>query len=38
MERRIRYDLEYIRNWSPLLDLKIILMTLMPIFRDKNPH
>ena len=25
--RRVRYDLEYIENWSPLLDLKIALLT-----------
>jgi lipopolysaccharide/colanic/teichoic acid biosynthesis glycosyltransferase len=24
---RVRYDLYYIENWSPLLDLKILLMT-----------
>jgi putative colanic acid biosynthesis UDP-glucose lipid carrier transferase len=27
MEERVRHDLEYIRNWSVLLDLKIILLT-----------
>lgn len=27
MRKRVEYDLEYIRNWSPLLDLKIILQT-----------
>ena len=25
--RRLRYDLDYIENWSPLLDLKITLLT-----------
>ncbi len=25
--RRLRYDLDYIENWSPLLDLKIALLT-----------
>lgn len=25
--RRLRYDLEYIENWSPLLDLRIALLT-----------
>ncbi len=28
MQRRVQYDLEYLRNWSSLLDLKILLMTL----------
>jgi putative colanic acid biosynthesis UDP-glucose lipid carrier transferase len=30
MAERVRYDLEYIDNWSIWLDLKIILMT--PLF------
>lgn len=38
MEERIRYDLEYIRNWSPMLDTKIVLMTVMMVFRDKNAY
>lgn len=27
MKKRVEYDLEYICNWSPMLDLKILLMT-----------
>ena len=27
MENRIRYDLEYVRNWSLLLDIKILALT-----------
>ncbi|HEX4871857.1 MAG TPA: undecaprenyl-phosphate glucose phosphotransferase [Nevskiaceae bacterium] len=38
MEERIRYDLEYIRNWSPMLDIKIIFMTVLMIFRDENAY
>lgn len=38
MEERIRYDLEYIRNWSPLLDLRIVFMTVLMIFRDRNAY
>lgn len=38
MEERIRHDLEYIKNWSPLFDLKIILMTIVMVFRDKNAY
>lgn len=34
MEERIRFDLEYIRNWSPLFDLKIIVRTVVLVFRD----
>lgn len=36
MEERIRYDLDYIKNWSPMMDLKIVLMTLMMIFRHQD--
>ena len=36
MEKRIEYDLEYIREWSPLLDVRIILMTALMISRDEN--
>jgi len=28
MSERVRYDLEYLRNWSPWLDLKILAKTL----------
>ena len=27
MERRVEHDLWYINNWSPLLDLRILLQT-----------
>ena len=39
MEERIRFDLEYIRNWSPVLDLKIIFLTVWMMVRgDKNAY
>jgi putative colanic acid biosynthesis UDP-glucose lipid carrier transferase len=38
MEDRIRRDLEYIKNWSPMFDIRIILMTVVMIFRDKNAY
>ena len=31
-----RYDLEYIENWSLLLDLIIILKTIPSMFKRKN--
>jgi len=34
MEERIRFDLEYIRNWSPWFDIKIIVRTVVLVFRD----
>ncbi|MEZ5651359.1 MAG: undecaprenyl-phosphate glucose phosphotransferase [Burkholderiaceae bacterium] len=39
MERRINYDLEYLRNWSLRLDLVIILRTVLQAFgRDPNAY
>jgi putative colanic acid biosysnthesis UDP-glucose lipid carrier transferase len=38
MEARVEYDLWYIRNWSVLLDMKIILMTLRHGWRDNNAY
>ena len=38
MEKRIELDLEYIRNWSPMLDLKIIFKTVMVVFKDENAY
>lgn len=38
MEGRIRYDLEYIRNWSLMLDIKIILITVLKGFINKNAY
>jgi putative colanic acid biosynthesis UDP-glucose lipid carrier transferase len=39
MEERIRFDLEYIRNWSPVMDIKIILMTVLMMAKgDKNAY
>lgn len=36
MEERIRYDLDYIKNWSPMMDLKIVFLTLMTILRGRD--
>jgi putative colanic acid biosynthesis UDP-glucose lipid carrier transferase len=38
MEARVHYDLEYLRHWSPLLDLKILCMTLVRVFTDKRAY
>jgi putative colanic acid biosynthesis UDP-glucose lipid carrier transferase len=38
MAERVRYDLEYIENWSISLDLKIIIMTPLFGFFHKNAY
>jgi len=38
MEARIRHDLEYLRRWTPALDLKILALTLVKIFRDDKAY
>jgi putative colanic acid biosynthesis UDP-glucose lipid carrier transferase len=38
MEARVRYDLEYLMNWSLALDVKIILKTIFVIFVRKNAY
>jgi Undecaprenyl-phosphate glucose phosphotransferase len=38
LDRRIEYDLYYIRNWSLALDVKIIALTLLRVFRDASAH
>jgi putative colanic acid biosynthesis UDP-glucose lipid carrier transferase len=38
MERRVHYDLEYLRRWSPLLDLKIMFLTVVRVFKDSKAY
>lgn len=38
MEARVRYDLDYLRHWSPMLDLKILFQTFCKIFRDHQAY
>ncbi|MEH4526345.1 undecaprenyl-phosphate glucose phosphotransferase [Klebsiella pneumoniae] len=38
MERRVEFDLEYIREWSVWLDLKIVLLTIFKGFIGKSVY
>jgi putative colanic acid biosysnthesis UDP-glucose lipid carrier transferase len=38
MNARIEYDLLYLRNWSLLLDLQIILKTLVVVLKKQNAY
>lgn len=38
MEGRVHYDLKYIRTWSIWLDLKIIFLTILKGFVNKNAY
>ncbi len=38
LDRRIEHDLYYISNWSLGLDLKILLLTVIRVFRDASAH
>lgn len=38
MRRRVQYDLEYLRHWCWLLDIKILLRTLVLLVHDKRAY
>jgi putative colanic acid biosynthesis UDP-glucose lipid carrier transferase len=38
MEERVRHDMEYIRNWNLLLDLKIIFLTIFGAKKSRNAY
>ncbi len=38
MEARVLFDLEYMRNWSPLLDLQILLATAFAVIRTDRAY
>lgn len=38
VEKRLEYDMEYLRSWSLWLDLKILLLTVTRGFRDPNAY
>jgi putative colanic acid biosynthesis UDP-glucose lipid carrier transferase len=38
MQKRVEFDHQYIRDWSPWLDLKILLWTVVTVLRHKNAY
>lgn len=38
MQARIEYDLEYLRQWKPTLDLKILFLTAWQVLRDRKAY
>jgi len=36
MQARVRFDLEYLRHWSPLLDIKIMVKTALVVLNDRK--
>ncbi len=38
MQRRIEYDLEYLRYWSPTLDLRILFQTAWQVLWDRKAY
>ena len=38
MQARVNYDLDYLRRWTPMLDVKIILLTVVKVFRDDKAY
>jgi putative colanic acid biosysnthesis UDP-glucose lipid carrier transferase len=38
MQARVNYDIEYLRRWTPLLDLKILVLTALLLLRDEKAY
>lgn len=38
MQARLEYDMEYINNWSFWLDLRILLLTIVQVWRDRRAY
>jgi putative colanic acid biosynthesis UDP-glucose lipid carrier transferase len=38
MRARVRFDIDYLNNWSPWLDVKILLRTVMLVVRDDSAY
>ena len=38
MGARVKFDIDYLNNWSPWMDLKILLRTVMIVVRDDKAY
>ena len=38
MSARVKFDIDYLNSWSPWLDLKILLRTVMLVVRDNRAY
>jgi putative colanic acid biosynthesis UDP-glucose lipid carrier transferase len=38
MQKRVEYDLDYLRNWSVSLDMWIMVKTLIRVWKDRNAY
>ena len=38
MQARVQYDLEYLRHWTPLLDVKIMFKTVLLLLNDSKAY
>ncbi len=38
MRKRVQYDIDYIRRWSPLLDLRIIVLTALKVLGQRMAY
>jgi putative colanic acid biosynthesis UDP-glucose lipid carrier transferase len=38
MQARVRFDLEYLRHWTPLLDIKIMVKTALLLLNDRKAY
>jgi putative colanic acid biosynthesis UDP-glucose lipid carrier transferase len=38
MHQRVQYDIDYMKNWSLGLDLKIIAKTALLVLKDRNAY
>jgi putative colanic acid biosynthesis UDP-glucose lipid carrier transferase len=38
MQARVQFDLEYLRHWTPLLDLKILALTALQVVRHEKAY